>query len=75
MHDRLLGALKAAAPTLLSLTYIAVDAVFGTPVDISQLKALVVGLITSVVVWFVPNLATGGPQESAAAVKIAGPLD
>lgn len=71
MPDRILGALKAAAPTLLSLTYIAVDAVFGTPVDVSQLKALVVGLITSVVVFYVPNLSTGGPQESAAGV--AGP--
>ena len=67
--DRLLGALKAAAPTLLSLTYVCVDAVFGTPVDITHLKALVIGLITSIVVYYVPNLSTGGLQESAEGVK------
>ena len=74
MPDRILGALKAAAPTLLSLTYIAVDAVFGTPVDISQLKALVVGLVTSVAVYYTPNLSTQGPQESALAT-VRAPLD
>lgn len=56
MKAKFLGALKAAAPTLLSLAYVAVDAVFGTQVDLTQVHALVIGLVTSVVVWFVPNL-------------------
>ena len=55
MADQIKGALKAVSPTLLALAYIGVDALFGTEVDLTQLHALVIGLITSIVVYFVPN--------------------
>lgn len=62
MKTRILGALKAAAPFLLSLAYVAVDKVFGTPIDVTEVQALVTGLLTAVVVYFVPNVGPARPR-------------
>lgn len=66
----LLGALKAAAPSILSLAYVGVDILLGAPVDSSTLQPILYGLVTSVAVYLVPNLRTDGPQESAANVTV-----
>lgn len=66
----LLGALKAAAPSLLSLAYVLVDVLLGAPVDGGTLQPILYGLVTSVAVYLVPNIRTGGAQESAAGVKV-----
>lgn len=59
MKAKFLGALKAAAPFLLSLAYTAADALSGAPVDVGNTKALIAGAITSFVVYIVPNLVGG----------------
>ena len=51
-----LGALKAIAPTALALLYVLIDAVFGDPVDVSNVKVLITGAFLSVVVYFLPNV-------------------
>ena len=51
------GALKAVAPLLLSAALLGVDALFGNPVDLDALHTLAVGVVTGVVVYFVPNAA------------------
>ena len=58
MSSKIQGALKAVAPLLLSLAYIGLDALFGVNVDITQVQALVAGVLTGVVVYFVPNAAS-----------------
>jgi hypothetical protein len=70
MLDFLLGALKAAAPSLLSLAYVAVDVLLGAPVNTDTLQPILYGLVTSIAVYLVPNIRTGGTQESAANVKV-----
>lgn len=68
MVDKILGALKACAPSLLALAYVGVDVLLGAPVDGSTLKPILYGLVGSIAVYIVPNIQTGGPQESAASV-------
>ena len=56
MKAKLLGALKAVAPFVLSLVYVGVDELFGTPIDSTNVKALILGAITSLAVYLVPNI-------------------
>lgn len=69
MKAKFLGALKAASPTLLSLAYIGIDALFGVRVDLTHVHALAIGLLTSVVVYLVPNLHSVDAPPSADAVS------
>lgn len=62
MKQKILGALKAAAPFLLSLSYVAIDAAFGDPVNKADVKWLVAGGLTAIVVYFVPNLGPARPR-------------
>ena len=66
----LLGAAKAAAPSLLSLAYVGVDLLLGAPLDTGTLQPILYGLVTSLAVYLVPNVTTGGAQESAENVKV-----
>jgi len=66
----LLGALKAAAPSILSLAYVGVDLLLGAPLDTSTLQPILIGLVTSIAVYLVPNIRTGGSVESAADVNV-----
>lgn len=56
MKARILGALKAAAPSLLALAYVLVDIITGATVDGSTLRPILYGLVASVAVYLVPNL-------------------
>lgn len=60
MKAAFLGALKAAAPFLLSLLYVVQDAIIGASIDVPHTKVLIAGAITSFVVYLVPNLVGGG---------------
>lgn len=55
MTARILGAAKAVAPLLLSAALLLVDAAFGKPLDLDALHTLAAGVLTGVVVYFVPN--------------------
>ena len=66
----ILGLAKALVPVVGSALVILVNDVFGQPLDIDGLRALAAGAVTSIVVYLVPNLRTGGPQESAAGVRV-----
>lgn len=57
-----LGALKAIAPFGLSLSYVGLDALFGDPVDKADVKWLVAGAITGLVVYFLPNVGPARPR-------------
>ncbi len=59
MKEKVLGALKAVAPTLVALGVIGINAAFGSPVDVDAVRTLVVGAFTSLVVYFVPNASAG----------------
>lgn len=72
MSSFLLGALKAAAPSLLSLAYVGVDLLTGAPFDVGTLQPILYGLVTSLAVYLVPNIQTAGVQESAASVEVPG---
>lgn len=61
---------KALVPVVGSALVLLVNHVFGDPLDVDALRALAAGAVTSVVVFLVPNLHTGGPQESAAGVQV-----
>lgn len=63
--------LKALVPAAGAALVIVVNAVFGEPLDVANLRLLAAGAVTSIVVFLVPNLRTGGPQESARNVPIA----
>lgn len=64
------GLAKALVPVIGSALVIPVNHLFGDPLDVDALRALAAGAVTSVVVYLVPNLRTGGPQESAAGVQV-----
>lgn len=66
----LLGALKAAAPSLLSLAYVGVDLALGAPLETATLQPILYGLVTSLAVYLVPNVRVDGPQESARNVTL-----
>lgn len=55
MSEKLKGAAKAVAPLLLSAALIGVDALFGQPLDLDTLHTLAAGVLTGIVVYFVPN--------------------
>lgn len=59
---------KALVPIAGSALVIVVNHLFGSPLDVDALRALAAGAVTSIVVYLVPNLQTGGPQESAETV-------
>ena len=61
---------KALVPIAGSALVIVVNHLFGSPLDVDALRALAAGAVTSIVVYLVPNLRTGGPQESAAGVRV-----
>ena len=61
---------KALVPVVGSALVLVVNHAFGDPLDVDALRALAAGAVTSVVVFLVPNLRTGGPQESAAGVQV-----
>lgn len=61
---------KALVPIVGAALVLVVNHVFGEPLDVDALRALAAGAVTSIVVYFVPNLTTGGPQESAAGVRV-----
>lgn len=61
---------KALAPVVGSALVLVVNHAFGDPLDVDALRALAAGAVTSIVVYLVPNLRTGGPQESAAGVQV-----
>lgn len=55
MKTKILGAAKAVAALLLSAAILLVDAAFGEPLDLDTLHTLAVGVLTGIVVYFVPN--------------------
>lgn len=61
---------KALVPVVGSALVLVVNHAFGDPLDVDALRALAAGAVTSVLVFLVPNLRTGGPQESAAGVQV-----
>ena len=61
---------KALVPIAGSALVILVNHLFGDPLDVDALRALAAGAVTSIVVFLVPNLRTGGPQESAAGIQV-----
>jgi hypothetical protein len=70
MTEKILGALKAVAPSLLALAYVGVDVLLGAPLDAATLKPILYGLVGSLAVYLVPNIHTGGPVEDASGVKL-----
>jgi len=68
MVEKILGALKACAPSLLALAYVGVDVLLGAPLDAATLKPVLYGIVGSIAVYLVPNVNTQGPVEDAGGV-------
>lgn len=59
---------KALVPLVGGALVLLLNHLFGEPLDVDALRGLAASAVTAIVVYLVPNLQTGDPQESAVGV-------